>query len=343
MTGSGEEGTPPAPAMAAVAAEFGLAGRVIDVRPVARAWSNRVFRIRTTAAEYAVKQLLNPWREPGWLDWLQEAAAFELRAWQAGLAMPEPITTAAGAVFADVEDDTAAGGVTVRVHRWVHGRPCPAGPMAPADARRVGEQVARMHLLGHRPRREDVFPVVNRGQVDCWASVVLRLAPSAPGLAAAAAAAQPTVEAIGRLLDDADTDASAGPMSHGDVDQKNIVLAGSGPVLCDWDVAAPWIPRQELARTALSLADRREPAVARAVVGGYDAVTGTRHRPAPPDLAVDLVIGLDWLVLCLDRAAGLRDDGEQRRREAAEAAPRLLAELADRLHQVLEIEAWLAG
>lgn len=329
--------------MAAVLAAFGLSGRVVEIRPVDQAWSNRVFRVRTTAAEYAVKQLLNPWREPGWLDWLQEAAAFELRAWQAGLAMPEPITTAAGAVFADVADSTGTGGVTVRMHRWVDGCPCPAAPMIPAGARRVGEQLARMHLLGHRPGRGDVFPVVSRGQIDGWDSVVRRLEPAAPGLATAAAAVQPTVETIGRLLDQTDTDASAAPMSHGDVDQKNIVLAASGPVLCDWDVAAPWIPRQELARTALSLADWREPAVARAVVAGYDAVIGTEHRPEPTDLAVDLVIGLDWLVLCLDRAAGLSDDGEQRRREAGQAVPRLLAELPQRLHQVLRIEAWLAG
>lgn len=40
-------------------------------------------------------------------------------------------------------------------------------------------------------------------------------------------------------------------MTHGDVDQKNIVIAPGGPVLCDWDLAMPMVPRRELAETML--------------------------------------------------------------------------------------------
>ena len=43
-------------------------------------------------------------------------------------------------------------------------------------------------------------------------------------------------------------------MTHGDVDQKNILLTADGPVLCDWDAAAPMIPARELADVAMSLA-----------------------------------------------------------------------------------------
>src|SRR3954452_11808666 len=48
------------PVMPDVLAAFGLPGKITGIEPVCRAWSNRVFRVRTTAADYAIKQLLNP-------------------------------------------------------------------------------------------------------------------------------------------------------------------------------------------------------------------------------------------------------------------------------------------
>jgi Ser/Thr protein kinase RdoA (MazF antagonist) len=329
------------PSMRAVAESFGLPGPVTEVGRVAQAWSNRVYRMATGGGCYAVKQLLNPWQDPGWLDWLTEAAAFELHAWQAGIRMPEPIRTPTGAVFADVPDTDGLGTVTVRVHRWVDGEPCPPGPVPVGQARQVGSDLARMHQLAHRPGRTDVFPTIGADQIDHWDELVDRLAGPAPDLARATAAVEPAVRAIGRLLADADTDHGGGPMSHGDVDQKNLILTAAGPVLCDWDVAAPWIPRQELARTALSLAVWQDPAVARAVIDGYAAAGGIRCRLQPTDLASDLVIGLDWVVLCLERAAGLRDDGPQRRQEAVEAVPRLLDGIPAQLDRVLAVEDWL--
>jgi len=318
-----------------VLAAFGLPGRIISSEQVGRAWSNRVFHVRTGEGEYAIKQLLNPWQEPDWLGWLQEAAEFELKAFAAGISMPRPITAPDGSVFVET------GSGTFRAHEWAAGDPCPDGPIDEKTAHAVGADLARVHALHHRPNRTDVFPTLTRSNIDGWTELILRLGGRDQDLARQAAAATPAVRRIGALLDRSITDFSDEPMSHGDVDQKNLILTPAGPVLCDWDVAAPWPPRQELARTALSLAAWKVPAVARAVITGYREGGGEPYEIMPEDLGVDACVGLDWTVLCLERASGLRDDGEQRRREAAGSVADQLAGLDVRLDLIENIESWL--
>ncbi|GAB3929782.1 hypothetical protein GCM10011575_27900 [Microlunatus endophyticus] len=314
---------------------FGLPGKIISSERVGRAWSNRVFHVCTGEGEYAIKQLLNPWNQPDWLGWLQEAAEFELKAFAAGVSMPRPITAPDGSVFVETRSET------FRAHDWSPGDPCRDGPVDGDTARSVGADLARIHALHHLPNRTDVFPTLTRGNIDGWDELILRLSRHDQDLARRAAAVSPVVRRIGALLDRSVTDFSAQPMSHGDVDQKNLILTSAGPVLCDWDVASPWPPRQELARTALSLAGWKVPAVARAVIAGYQAAGGEGYQIVPEDLGVDVSVGLDWTVLCLERAAGLRDDGEQRRREAYESVPGQLAGLSARLDLIGNIETWL--
>lgn len=320
-----------------VLAAFGLAGKIISAERVGRAWSNRVFRVSTTAGEYAIKQLINQWQEPDWLAWLEEAAAFELRAAEAGIAMPRPITSPSGMIFVDVGPDT------FRAHKWIRGAPCPDGPVDEDTAGRLGAELARIHALQLLPTRTDVFPTWSRSNIDGWDDLVARLGVHDQRLAALAAAAAPAVRRLGALVDRCETDFTGQPMSHGDVDQKNLIMTTSGPVLCDWDVSGPWPPRQELARTALSLAAWSVPAVARAVIAGYRGAGGQAYEIGPEDLGMDMSIGLDWTVLCLERAAGLRDDGEQRRREADVSVDDQLVQLDSRLDQVENISTWLKG
>lgn len=65
---------------------------------------------------------------------------------------------------------------------------------------------------------------------------------------------RPVVAEIAALARAADQGPGDEVMTHGDVDQKNILLTADGPVLCDWDAAAPMIPARELADVAMSLA-----------------------------------------------------------------------------------------
>jgi hypothetical protein len=88
---SGVQTPDDAPSPAAILAAFGVSGRVTAMVPVADAWSNRVYRLSTDLGSYAVKELLNPRREPRWLDWLDAAWRFELAAQAAGVAIPVPV------------------------------------------------------------------------------------------------------------------------------------------------------------------------------------------------------------------------------------------------------------
>lgn len=329
--------------MAAVAAAFGLPGAPLSLTPVAGAWSHRVFRLRTTAGEYAVKQMLNPWGEALWRDWLTEAWEFEQLAFAAGITMPRPVPAADGNCVADVDSGSGRTQVAVRVHHWVDGAPCPSGPVDLPTARAVGADLARMHALRHVPRRLDVFPRSDSAGTRAWPELVHRLEEREPSLAAPADAVSGVVRRIGELYDSAGIDNSAEPMSHGDVDQKNLILTPLGPVLCDWDVASPWRPSAELLRSAMSLSRWQRPAVARETIAAYRRAGGADVPVRPEDLALDLVIGLDWLVFCLERASGLRNADAQRREEGRRQAESMLADLPRRVDLALSVDRWLDG
>lgn len=330
------------PAAGAILRAFGLGGAPRSVTPVAGAWSHRLYRLETAGQVYAVKQLLNPWDEPGWRDWLVEAWGFELHAYQAGISMPRPVAAIDGGCVADVETADGSGLVPVRVHEWVDGRPCPSGPVGEAVAQRVGADLGRMHGLDYAPGRRDVFPQPTRSSVDGWPVLVERLRERDPDLAAAARAVEPWVARAGDMFDATETDNRRQVMSHGDVDQKNLLLTDAGPVLCDWDVAAPWNRRSEQVRTAMSLASWERPEVARSVINGYKK-TAQDHGDdlAPPDLAHDLVISVDWVVFCLECATGLRRADPRRSHTTGAQALALLAEIPRHVDIATNIAEWL--
>ena len=329
--------------MAAIAAAFDLPGTPLSLTPVPRAWSHRVFRLSTSRGRFAVKQLLNPWGEEHWREWLAEAWDFERAAQDSGVAMPRPVPTRTGACLADVEVTGGGDPVPVRVHEWADAVPCPPGPVDAGVARSVGADLARMHALGHQPRRRDVFPVSDRAGIDAWPELVERVTARDPSLGRRAQAVSRSVSRIGQLYDAARADASATAMSHGDVDQKNLLLASSGPLLCDWDVASPWRPSAELLRTAMALADWERPAVARDTIAAYRGAGGEDTAARPEDLALDLLIGVDWLAFCLQRATGLCEAPPQRRAEGRRQAEADLAALPRRVEIALAIDAWLRG
>jgi len=290
----------------AVARTFGLGDRVESMRPVTGAWSNRVYRLTTDRGVFAVKQLLNPWRDPRWSDWLDEAWRFELAASEAAVPMPAPIPNpwdggwrgdvmaaegqqATAGPDADSAGATAgrdassypgpgndAGLVPVRVHRWVDGVPLVAGAVTRQTARRWPElvELARHHHAA-------------------WAGQL--------------AQAAGTVDAMAQLAEAAADRREDEVMSHGDLDQKNIILTADAPVLCDWDVAAPVVPVRELAYVALSLAgwvrldvgSRRVPRRGR---------LGDRRTPLGSGAAVHGRAGLDRVQRRARRRAARCDD-----------------------------------
>jgi hypothetical protein len=116
-------------------------------------------------------------------------------------------------------------------------------------------------------------------------------------------------------------------MSHGDIDQKNIVLSAAGPVLCDWDVAMPMQPRRELADVAMSMATWTASSVARQVIRAYESAGLPAADLGPPDLAQSLLASLDWIELNISRAIGARPGTPADVARSNELAPALLAAL----------------
>jgi Ser/Thr protein kinase RdoA (MazF antagonist) len=134
---------------------------------VSGAWSNRVYRLETTRASFAVKEMCNPWADARWQEWLDEAWTFERRAIAAGVPAPEPIPSVAdGACLAWV--DTQGERVPLRVHRWVDGVPARDGPVDNDVADWAGRVLATLHRLGVQPGDRTVFPVPNTETADRW-------------------------------------------------------------------------------------------------------------------------------------------------------------------------------
>jgi Ser/Thr protein kinase RdoA (MazF antagonist) len=326
-----------------VVAAFALRGGPRRIEPVAGAWSHRLYRLETSAGVYAVKQMTNPWGDPHWRSWLAEAWAFELEAFDAGISMPRPIPAIDGGCLADVQSEDGRHIVPVRVHDWVAAAPCPVEPVDQYVAERLGQDLATMHALEHVPQRWDVFPQPSRDGLDHWPVALERLREIDPGLAEVAADISPWIDLVGEMFDAANTDFRGEPMSHGDVDQKNVLLTSDRPVLCDWDVAAPWNRRAELARTAMSLACWERPEVARWTIAAYTGAGGDDGTALESEhLAVDLAISVAWLVFCLERATGLRPADQHRQQESRMAIPGLLARLPRQVATALNVRNWIS-
>ena len=126
-------------------------------------------------------------------------------------------------------------------------------------------------------------------------------------------------------------------MSHGDIDQKNLILTPSGPVLCDWDLAMPLAPRRELAVVAMSLACWQDVRIAREVFRAYRNHGGDDTDPEPVDLGWPLMSGIDWTIFNIERVLGQRSSTPAEVALAAQLVPQLLAVIRRELDWALRI------
>lgn len=317
---------------------FGILDDLVGAEQVGRAWSNRVWSVRTSGGRYAVKEMLNPWNDPQWREWLEEAIAFEHLAVGAGIAAPRPVVTRTGAALADIDDRT------FRVHEWIDdAAPCREGPVSVRVARALAHDLATMHALSVVPSRTDVFPTPTPATCSGWPTLVSDLDRAGSPFVDAAEAAAPEIAAVAAWFAQRSVTTERKVMSHGDVDQKNLLLARGRPWLVDWDVAAPWFPGEEALRTALSLAAWQDPAVAQAFLAAYVAAGGATADPAPESVSVDLIIGVDWLDRCLRIAAGLQDVEAARADEARAHVPTLFQRLRTQVEVAADLPRWLSG
>lgn len=334
----------PEPDATAVAAAFGLGGNVVEMSEVGRAWSNRVYRLTVGDGAYAVKEMLNPWGGTAWHDWLMEAWRFELLALEAGVQAPEPLPNPDdGSCLATVPLADASGETFVRVHRWVDGRPAALAPATAVLAEWSGRTLALLHGLGHVPHRRDLFPVLSFDSADRWPDLVNQATSAGAPWASLMRDAEPSVRSIAALAREGGLCIDDEVMTHGDVDQKNIVIAAEGPYLCDWDVAAPLVPRRELADVAMSMAAWQQLDIARLVAASYRAAGGEAFMLCPQDLGQSMMIGLDWIVLNVERALQQRGATDNESAIGRVLVPGLLARLPSQTELAMRLDEVLAS
>jgi Ser/Thr protein kinase RdoA (MazF antagonist) len=284
---------PAAPDPGAVLAAFGLPGTPVAMRPVAGAWSNRVYRLETTAGAYAVKELLDPWGGGRFTERLAEAWGVEVCAIAAGVSAPEPIAAPDGGPAARVAR-LEGPDASVRVHRWARGTPAGAGPVSAEIAGWAGGVLARLHRMELRPRDRGVFPIPDAPAAREWSRLADAAARAGVPWAAAFLAVQPDVDTIARLVRSGGHRPAEEVMSHADVDQKNVLLGRSGPLLCDWDVASPVVrggswPLDWIALNAESVLGLRPAPAARLRLAG-EILPGLLAE-LPRQVRVALVVG----------------------------------------------------
>jgi len=327
-----------APDPDSVLAAFGLRGPATAVTAVGGAWSNRVYRLDAATASFALKELLNPWAEPRWAEWLGEALSFEQRAIAAGVAAPAPVPNPAdGGCLAWVTRRGGTSPAAVRLHRWVDGEPFGAGPVQPDVAAWAGEVLATLHGLGIRPRDRSLFPVPDTSTASRWPELTDAARRSGAEWADQLAEIGPAVSILAELALQAGHRPEQEVMTHGDIDQKNLIATPHGPVLCDWDVAVPLVPRRELADVALSLGCWEAFDIARDVVRSYRQAGGDDTAFEPADLGQPMMIGLDWVAFNVERAIGLRPSGPAGSALAQGLVPELLAAVPRGLDVALRI------
>jgi hypothetical protein len=113
----------------------------------------------------------------------------------------------------------------VRVHHFVHGDPCPVGPVEPETAEWAGEILAGLHALDVDPEDPSLYPVPSTATADAWPELVRAVGELGYSWAADLDAMTPVVARAARMAASGLAVAGRAVMSHGDIDQKNVVLS----------------------------------------------------------------------------------------------------------------------
>ncbi|MBA2699991.1 MAG: hypothetical protein H0U61_14705 [Nocardioidaceae bacterium] len=215
----------------------------------------------------------------------------------------------------------------VRLHLWVEGTPVADGPSSSALTRWAGHTLASLHSLRVQPAEREMFPVTDACTAARWPELTERADRAHVPWAGLMHEAAGAVKTAVLLFEAGEDDADEQLMTHGDIDQKNLLIGPVGPVLCDWDVATPLVPRRELAEVALSLAGWTRFDLAREVVAAYRDTGGRDISFRPADLGRSLMIGLDWTAFNVNRALGVVDTTPAERASRARLVPRLVRDI----------------
>ncbi len=291
---------------AQVAKAFNLGEPAGPLTMVVGSSAHRTWRLDTFGAVYFVKHYDRPWDMPTWSDWIsyiQGSWEIERAAWQAGLAVAEPVM-APGAMWPWIDLDVGDGLATVRVHKWEYGV-LRTDPATVPVAKQLGDFLGRTHRLLpglDEWRRPPTWP-------DDWASAVSWSTTTDRRLVQSLAGTLPLLEEASARCAAAAKESVRLVRTHRDLHSHNVIERGDGRVIVvDWDAASTQRADWELVETAFELAGTVTGPPDRAVV---DAFVSAYHEADGPARTVDeasfaglLMCSQNWLRYNLRRVAG---------------------------------------
>lgn len=229
-------------------------GALRDARTVTGGLSNDMWQVRTDRGEYAVKAMVVNADRPDFVANLEAAFTVELRAYGAGVAMPEPI-----AVPGSGRCLLATDGRFTRVHAWIGG--APADPST--RCAEAGDLLAGIHAVS--PSAAVAL------DDEPWSAAAWRDVGDQAADPELADAIRGSADLLARLEAVTSTGPAVVPTveSHRDLDPKNALVARSGLLAVDWDAAGSIPVAREAVQVALDWST--DPAGFSDVLAGYRA------------------------------------------------------------------------
>jgi Ser/Thr protein kinase RdoA (MazF antagonist) len=230
---------------------LGQAARLSD-GPVARGKQGLVWRLDTADGRWAVKVPFHRSSE----DEVRLTTAFQEAAYAAGVPTPQVRRTAAGRVFATLEDKQ------VRVYEWVDLR----APGAGLDPDRVGAVVAAIHRVSVTDPSPSLDPWYHEpvGAAG-WDHLVAQLAEAEAPFAGQLADLRDELVALESWIEPPEMIRTC----HRDLWADNVLPTADGGVcVIDWEDSGPADPSQELGCVLFEFA-RTDPGRVRALTGAY--------------------------------------------------------------------------
>jgi Ser/Thr protein kinase RdoA (MazF antagonist) len=212
-----------------------------DVEGAAKVW-----KVDTDSGAWVVK-LSDDWGDE-YARAIEQAGELEVRAWKAGVAMPEPFIPDAATVglWQPIGENQYA-----RALRFLDGEH-PTTPLAPGVAHWTGATIAALEKLAipADPSIDYAFNVHPESDWDEWLAQAIDLRVLDKD---AARALKDAAMFIGPIIEAAVASPPQKFVVHSDISFANLLLTADGPFLLDFDGAAPGVPWWELIATAFGL------------------------------------------------------------------------------------------